>query len=135
MNQRSKIAIIAPVMVTILSVSTVLWFANQNLENTATVKMGDSLSTDCEEIGDCYFPNIVTVSVGGVVTWENVDTVVHTATSGSPTDGPSGAFDSGLIRSGESFAQTFDEAGTYYYYCDVHPSMKGSVIVSGEAMF
>ena len=135
MNQRSKIVIISPIVIIILVVSTVSWIVNQDLENTATVKMGDSLSTDCKEIDDCYFPNIVSVSVGGVVTWENVDTVVHTATSGSPTDGPSGAFDSGLIRSGESFSQTFDEEGTYYYYCDVHPLMKGSVIVSGEALF
>ena len=32
-------------------------------------------------------------------------------------------------RSGESFTQTFDTAGTYEYFCEFHPNMKGSIVV------
>ena len=70
--------------------------------------------------------------MGGTVTWENGDTAAHTATGGSATEGPSGVFDSSLIMAGSSFSHTFDEAGTFDYFCMVHPWMAGTVIVEEE---
>jgi len=75
----------------------------------------------------------VTINVGGIVTWENNDTAAHTATGGSATEGPSGVFDSSLIMAGSSFSHTFDAAGTFDYFCMVHPWMAGTVIVEDPA--
>jgi nitrite reductase (NO-forming) len=80
-----------------------------------------------------YTPALRSVTVGTTVTWTNEDTVVHTVTSGSSNGSvgtPDGVFDSGDIPQGGSFAFTFDEAGTYDYYCTPHPWMKGSVEVA-----
>jgi hypothetical protein len=75
----------------------------------------------------------VTIGVGETVTWENNDTAAHTATSGSGSEGPVGHFDSSLIMAGSSFSHTFEEAGTYDYFCMVHPWMIGTVIVGGTS--
>jgi len=83
----------------------------------------------CEETDECWLPSVVTVDVGETVTWSNVDTAAHTVTSGSAADGPDGNFDSMLFLAGASFEATFDEAGTFPYFCMVHPWMVGTVIV------
>ena len=72
------------------------------------------------------------INPGGMVTWDNVDTVVHTTTSGSPADGPDGVFDSGMVMPGTSFSHTFDDLGVYDYFCMVHPWMTGKVTVTGD---
>jgi plastocyanin len=83
----------------------------------------------CEETDECYVPNTVTIGVGGTVTWTNDDTAAHTVTSGTPSDGPDGAFDSSIVMAGKTFEHTFDDAGEYDYFCIVHPWMTGTVIV------
>jgi len=89
-----------------------------------------SSTPGCEDTNSCFDPNPVTIAMGGTVTWENVDNAAHTVTSGSPADGPDGVFDSSLIMAGgASFSHTFDAAGTYDYFCMVHPWMSGVVIV------
>ena len=102
---------------------------------TATVSNAEGSSTPgCEETADgCFIPSTVTIDIGGTVTWENNDTAAHTSTGGSAQDGPSGVFDSSLIMAGSSFSHTFDEAGTFDYFCMVHPWMNGTVIVEAEA--
>ncbi len=87
----------------------------------------------CEDTNECFLPYEVSINVGDTVTWVNDDTAAHTATGGNPVDGPSGVFDSSLVIAGTSFSFTFEEAGTYEYFCMVHPWMTGFVIV-GEAM-
>jgi plastocyanin len=100
---------------------------------TVTNAPGSS-TPGCEETADgCFIPSPVTIPVGGTVTWENNDTAAHTSTAGSATEGPSGVFDSSLIMAGSSFSHTFDSAGTFDYFCMVHPWMAGSVIVVDEA--
>jgi len=88
----------------------------------------------CEDTDECWFPSVVTVGVGETVTWSNVDTAAHTVTSGTAADGPDGVFDSSLFMAGTTFDVTFDEAGTFDYFCMVHPWMAGQVIVGGEGM-
>jgi plastocyanin len=79
-------------------------------------------------------PNPVNVKVGQKVIWTNDDSVQHTVTSGTPGSPDSGKeFDSGLtklINKGETFEHTFTKAGTFPYYCQLHPTMLGKVIVS-----
>ena len=106
--------------------------ANHHMQ-TVTNAPGSS-TPGCEETADgCFIPSPVTIPVGGTVTWENNDTAAHTSTAGSATEGPSGVFDSSLIMAGSSFSHTFDSAGTFDYFCMVHPWMAGSVIVVDEA--
>ncbi len=84
----------------------------------------------CEKDNECYQPYSLNILVGETVSWNNADTAAHTVTSGSSVDGPSGIFDSSLFMSGNIFEFTFDKAGTYPYFCIVHPWMTGEVIVS-----
>ncbi|MBC8516840.1 MAG: hypothetical protein H8D31_06340 [Nitrosopumilus sp.] len=83
----------------------------------------------CDETNECYIPYHVTVSAGEEITWSNDDSAAHTVTSGTPSDGPDGLFDSSLFMAGGTFSVTLDEAGEYPYFCMVHPWMIGIVTV------
>ena len=76
-----------------------------------------------------YDPEVLDISVGTTVLWENVDNTMHTATSGTPDSGVDGAFDSDILSAGDTFEFTFTDAGTYDYYCILHPWMIGTVNV------
>lgn len=81
-----------------------------------------------------YSPSVLTVAVGTTVTWRNNDALYHTITTGTSNGQvgtPDGLFDSGDVQPGESFQHTFDEAGTFDYYCTPHPWMIGQVVVTG----
>jgi plastocyanin len=84
----------------------------------------------CETSNACYLPADITISTGDTVQWDNVDNAAHTVTGGSPSDGPSGVFDSSLLMVGSSYSHIFDDAGSYDYFCMVHPWMTGSVTLS-----
>ena len=81
------------------------------------------------EATECYTPSTVTIAAGGTVTFTNTDTAPHTSTSGSAADGPDGIFDTSLIMMNASFDVTLSDAGTYPYFCMVHPWMEGTIIV------
>ena len=83
----------------------------------------------CEETSECYLPSSLTIGTGTTVTWENIDTAAHLATSGTPTGGPDGVFDSGMIMAGGTFEHEFIDSGEFQYYCIVHPWMVGTVTV------
>ena len=100
-------------------------------ETTVSLPEGSAVP-GCEETDACYIPSSVSVDVGETVTWSNDDAAAHTVTSGSTTD-VNGIFDSGLFMADATFSHTFDEEGTFDYFCMVHPWMVGSVMV-GEAM-
>ena len=97
-------------------------FADVTVENAA-----GSSTPGCEP--DCFVPSTVTIEVGETVTWANTDTAAHTATAGSAADGPSGVFDSSLIMAGGSYSYIADTAGTFDYFCMVHPWMEGTIVV------
>ena len=82
-----------------------------------------------------FSPNPINTKVGGIVTWTNKDTIAHTVTSGTgPIDPNKGKeFDSGLstlLTPGKTFSHTFNTAGEFTYFCQVHPAMIGKVVVS-----
>jgi len=70
-----------------------------------------------------FGPATVTVPVGTTVTWINRDDIPHTVVS---TDG---VFKSKVRDTDETFSYTFTKAGTYPYFCSVHPKMTGKVVV------
>ncbi|HKB88584.1 MAG TPA: cupredoxin family copper-binding protein [Patescibacteria group bacterium] len=74
--------------------------------------------------GNAFTPDALTVKVGTKITWTNNDSYAHTVTSNN------GAFDSGNLASGQSFSFTFTKAGSYGYYCMVHPFMKAKIVVT-----
>jgi len=100
---------------------------------TAEVDMAIGSSVvGCETTNECYIPYMVTIDVGGEVMWNNIDAMAHTVTAGTPTEGVSEHFDSGLVAPGAMFSHEFTEAGTFDYFCMVHPWMTGAVMVSSE---
>jgi plastocyanin len=77
-------------------------------------------------IQDFYFsPASINVEPGTTVTWVNQGQAPHTATH------TGGTFDSGTLQPGQSYSYTFNRAGTYAYYCQIHPNMTGTIVVGG----
>lgn len=70
-----------------------------------------------------FGPAEITVPVNGTVTWVNHDDVPHVIAS---TDG---LFRSKALDTDDKFSFTFSKAGTYQYFCAIHPKMVGKVVV------
>ena len=102
------------------------WFDQSTLEKSAveTNKVSILAETWRYMSTKAYSPDVIKVSQGTTVTWTNADTIIHTVTD------LDGKFDSGFIQAGESWDNTFDTNGNYYYFCSIHPWMRGAVIVS-----
>ena len=71
-----------------------------------------------------FAPANLTVQAGDTVTWTNMDDVSHTVTADND------AFDSGAFGAGASFQLTAGPPGTYTYFCQIHPFMKGTLTVT-----
>jgi plastocyanin len=72
---------------------------------------------------DAYAPVSLTIPVGATVTFVNRDDDAHTVTSSN------GWFDSKGLDTNGTWRHTFDKAGTYAYFCELHPFMKGTIVV------
>ena len=91
--------------------------------------------------GIAFDPDELTVEVGDTVTWINKDEVDHTVTSGEPGEQGvpgvdegtkpkvDGLFDDALERAGSTSSFTFEERGTFVYFCRIHAAMKAVVVV------
>ncbi len=98
---------------------------------TITPVDGSGSSPDCKETPEgCNIPMVATVDIGGVVIMSNTDTVAHTFTSGSTTNGTDGVFDSSFLLPDSSFEWRPDTAGEYPYFCLVHPWREGTIVVT-----
>ena len=103
--------------------------SDANTGTSVSIASGSSSLTDT-----AYQPNPIQVSVGNTVTWTNNDSQPHTVTSGSNGQ-PDNKFNSSpnfspLLNPGQTFSFTFTQAGTYPYFCMLHPNMVGTVNVS-----
>ncbi|MEE8331286.1 MAG: plastocyanin/azurin family copper-binding protein [Acidimicrobiia bacterium] len=74
-----------------------------------------------------YQPGSLTVGVGATVRWANNDDRVHTVTARN------GGFDSGIFDTGGTYSRSFPTAGTFEYFCTVHPDMVASITVVGDS--
>ena len=116
---RKKVRIASVVMLAMIAM--LLLFAG-----SSRVRASDQPSTAnvAIKIDNFVFgPQAITVPAGTTVTWTNNDDIPHTAVS---TDG---VFKSKVMDTDEKFSYTFTKAGTYSYYCSVHPKMTGQVVV------
>jgi plastocyanin len=70
-----------------------------------------------------FGPDTLTVPVNSTVTWVNKDDLPHTIAS---TDG---VFKSKALDTDDKYSYTFSKAGTYAYFCSIHPKMVGKIVV------
>jgi plastocyanin len=69
-----------------------------------------------------FGPATLRVAKGSEVAFSNSSRTVHTATRG-------GAFDTGRIKPGKSVTVRFRQKGTFAYHCEIHPQMRGTIVV------
>jgi plastocyanin len=97
----------------------------------ALVAFGDGLAfaTDTSRPTDVKIdnftmnPQTITVAAGTEVRWTNADDIPHTVVSEDHT------FKSKVLDTDDRFAFRFDNAGTYKYFCSIHPKMTGTIVV------
>lgn len=86
-------------------------------------------------VNSTFTPDTLIVRPDATVVWENMDDVRHTITSGSP-DSIQTPLNSDLIENGKAYEFVFSRAeqhtGKFVYFCQVHPLMRGEIIVHGE---
>jgi plastocyanin len=97
----------------------------QNESNTGTANQ--NITPGKVEITEnkIFAPPQITVQKGAIVTWTNNDDIVHTVTNDLEGIGPS----SSNIEPGKSYSYTFTNTGSYQYHCDIHPDMRGTIVV------
>jgi plastocyanin len=90
----------------------------------APAPSGDAVRAAKVEIVEfIYEPDPVTIEEGGKVTWINRDAAPHTATADDDS------FDTGTLAEGKLKSESFKKPGEYPYFCEIHPSMHGTVKV------
>ena len=134
LNQTSNRITFVILLLVILVTSTIgTVHAQTASEIDIATGAGSSLQASCVTTNNCFSPNPLTVAPGTTVTWKNTDTTTHYVCSGKPTDDQCGTvFEGDGIKSGKTFQFTFANAGTFDYYCSVHPRMTGQVIVGAS---
>jgi plastocyanin len=95
-------------------------------KDSETRKSTPSKATKTEVVIDnfSFSPQTITVPAGATVTWANHDNASHTVTSADNQFKKSP-----VLKTGQRFSNTFATAGTYSYFCSIHPRMTGKIIV------
>jgi plastocyanin len=99
--------------------------SQEEISSLPVTEEGNVVSIVGNSDSNSYNPNPIEIQVGDTVNWINNDSSPHTATSSSDDSN----FDSDVLRRGETFSFTFDKEGQYPYFCTLHPSMVGTVVV------
>jgi len=90
----------------------------------APAPSGEAVRSEKVTISDFqYDPETATIQAGGKVIWQNEDSAEHTATLND------GSFTTGALAEGKLKSESFKTPGTYTYFCEIHPQMKGTVEV------
>lgn len=134
LNFKLRIPRMISIFSTIILLSFTLFIPNNFVfaQETIMVNIPADVTRGCEDTNECFIPYVVKAEVGGTVIWSNSDTKPHSVTSGSPVLGLDGIFNSGFLKSGETFSHTFDEEGKYPYFSITAPWMQGIVFVGQE---
>jgi plastocyanin len=107
-----------PVMIAML-----LLFAGSPSVNASNNDRPSAVNAAVKIDNFVFGPQMLTVPIGTTVTWTNSDDIPHTSVS------TEGVFKSKVLDTDEKFSYTFTKAGTYPYYCTIHPKMTGKVVV------
>ena len=96
-------------------------------EDPSTLTVNESIADVTVKVaGMAYSPASVTIDVGQSVAWHFADRGIgHTVVGRGAA---STLLHSPMLGYGD-YVQTFDEPGTYLYYCTLHPQMKAAVVV------
>jgi plastocyanin len=97
--------------------------AGEQAEGTPAPSGNAVRSAKVEIVDFAYDPDPVRIEAGGKVIWQNMDSAPHTATL------EDGSFDTGDLAEGKLKSESFKDPGTYPYFCEIHPYMKGTVEV------
>jgi plastocyanin len=108
-------------LITPLVVATIMLVGSFSHANAADEQKAAAADVKIDNFS--FNPQTITVPVGTTVTWTNKDDIPHTVVS---TDG---VFKSKVTDTDEKFSYKFTAAGTYPYYCTIHPKMTGKVVV------
>ena len=110
--------------VLVLGLVLALMLAACSGESTDTTESAGGDEQRIEIANQAFDPETVTVAVGTTVTWVSADpNLPHTSNSEDEI------WFSGTLNEGDEFPFTFDEPGTYAYFCEVHPTMTGTIVV------
>jgi plastocyanin len=107
--------------------------ASEFVKNVLQIHITQGATSPVEQVASSdYFPKHDEVKVQSNVTWINDDTVVHTVSSQDKKGNPINNFDSGNIDPHGTWSHIFDkkQIGMNYYYCKLHPYMKGTINVT-----
>jgi plastocyanin len=88
---------------------------------------GGGASVTNEMSGFAFTKATLDIAKGTTVTWTNKDSTAHTVSSGTPPT-KDGKFD-GQVAAGGTFSFTFNDVGTFKYFCAIHNSMTGTITV------
>ena len=91
--------------------------------NPTRVKAGESSAAEVRVDNFTFGPETLTVPVNSTVTWVNKDDIPHVIAS------TNGVFKSKALDTDQRFSYSFTKAGTYAYYCSIHPKMVGKIVV------
>src|SRR5919199_2318471 len=123
-GSRSSILRLVGIGVVLLAVfpprsATAVTFADESM-----VHMVDNC-TDTYTCQYSFLPDDITLPAGSGITFMNLSSAPHTATSDT------GAFDTGTLPAGGIKRIVFDTPGTYLYHCTIHPTMHGRIVITG----
>ncbi len=98
--------------------------SGESVTTTTSGSSGGGVEVSIENFA--FGPDDLTVSVGDTITWTNDENgIPHTTTADE------GLWDSATLRPDDTFAFTFTEAGTFTYFCSIHPAMRAMITVTG----
>jgi plastocyanin len=106
-----------------LSIAVGLAIATVLILHPTRARSEDSKPMEVTVDNFTFAPQTLTVPVNGTVTWVNKDDVPHVIASDD------GVFKSKALDTDDKYSYTFSKAGTYAYYCSVHPKMVGKIVV------
>ena len=116
MPRNTRVSIVRTSLIAILTVAVSMLVPIVQAQGPAAVQVTiDNFS---------FSPATVTVAAGTEVTWLNRDDIPHTVVSDDKT-----TFKSRALDTDEKFSFTFAKAGTYTYFCSIHPRMTAKVVV------
>jgi plastocyanin len=104
----------------VLVVAALLITGDKGSASGATATTSGAKQVDIANFA--FHPHTLSVKPGARVAFVNSSKVAHTATR-------SGSFDTGHIKPGSSVVVRFEHKGIFSYHCEIHPFMKGKIVV------